>query len=143
MLNIPLNHKTVFLFDHANYFAASCGQTTEFDMPTKAKPTTSSQHTNLQKLNPLNKSLWTSIVESAFEFVRIVYDIFPENKLIRLVVSKRDKLEFPLNQWNETDQGLDHVTYFLNFFKIETSQFIFEFKKANELNGPNHASIAT
>ena len=114
MLNIPLNHKTVFLFDHANYFSANSGQTCEFDMPTKAKP--SPQPPNSQKLNPLNKTLWTSIVESAFEFIRIVYDIFPENKLIRLIVSKRDKLEFALNNWNDTDQGLDHVNYL--FYQI-------------------------
>jgi hypothetical protein len=109
MLNIPLNHKTVFLFDHANFFSNNSGQTREFDMLTKTKPNSNPQMSNMQKLNPLNTTLWTSVLESAFEFIRIVYDIFPENKLIRLIVSKRDKLEFSLNSWNETDQGLDHV----------------------------------
>ena len=102
-----------------NYFSNSCGQTFEFDVPTKSKPTTNPQLANIQKFNPLNKSLWSSIVESAFEFIRIVYDIFPENKLIRIIVSKRDKLEFALNNWNDNDQGLDHVKFF--FINLNTT----------------------
>ena len=123
MLNIPINHKTIFLFDHANYFSNSSGQTREFDMPMKTKPNANPQIANIQKLNPLNTTLWTSVLESAFEFIRIVYDIFPENKLIRLIVSKRDKLESSLNTWLETDQGLDHVSCLIK--KIFFSYFIF------------------
>ena len=116
MLNIPLNHKTIFLFDHANYFSNSCGQTCEFDVANKSKAATNPQLASFQKFNPLNKSLWTSIVESAFEFIRIVYDIFPENKLIRIIVSKRDKVDYALNSWTDTEQGLDHVKCDLSVF---------------------------
>ena len=118
MLNIPLNHKTIFLFDHANCFSNNCGQTFEFDVPNKSKASNQNQAQNIQKLNPLNKTLWSCIVESAFEFSRIVYDIFPENKLIRLIVSKLDQ---SLNNWNENEQGLDHVNFF-NVFIIYTDR---------------------
>ena len=67
------------------------------------------------KLNPLVKSLWTCNVESIIEFSRIVYDLFPLDKLIRLMVTKVD---MPLNSWSENEQGLEHVV-FRPFFKIE------------------------
>lgn len=102
MFNIPINHKTVFLFDHSNYFSTNCGQTFEFDTN---KPKSSS-HQQSHKLEPLNKSLWTCCIEAAFEYSRIVYDLFPENKLIRMVVTK---LDIPLNTWNESEQSLEHI----------------------------------
>lgn len=103
MFNISINHKTVFLFDHSSYFASQCGQTFEFDAN---KPKSSSHQQQTQKLEPLNKSLWTCCIEAAFEYSRIVYDLYPENKLIRMVVTK---LDIPLNSWNETEQGLEYV----------------------------------
>jgi hypothetical protein len=108
MLNIPINHKTVFLFDQSSYFANNCGQTFEFDAN---KPKSSSSHHQQQqsinqRLEPLNKSLWTCCIEAAFEYCRIVYDLFPESKLIRFVATR---FEIPLNSWNETEQGLEYV----------------------------------
>jgi hypothetical protein len=107
MFNVPLNHKTVFLFDHSLFFANSCEQQIEFDVSVKSK-TAQPQPQNVAnfKLNPLNKTLWTCNIESAIEFSRIVYDLFPENKLIQMMVTK---LDTPLNSWNQCDQGLDHV----------------------------------
>jgi hypothetical protein len=105
MLNIPINHKTIFLFDHSNYFSNSSNSRIEFDVANK-KPASSSQQLNAQKLEPLNKTLWTCSIEAAFEYSRIVYDLFPENKLIRMVVTKVD---CALNSWNNSDQGLDNV----------------------------------
>jgi len=109
MFNIPLNHKTVFLFDHCNFFANNCGQTFEFDAINKSKHTQQA-HQNLNKFKPLSKSLWSCNIEATLEYARIVYDLFPENKLIRLVVTK---LETPLNSWTESEQGLDHVKYLI------------------------------
>lgn len=104
MLNIPINHKTVFLFDHSNNFAINCGQTFEFDAN---KPKSSSHQQQIShKLEPLNKSLWTCCIEAAFEYSRIVYDLFPENKLIRMIVTK---LDIPLNSWNESEQSLENL----------------------------------
>jgi hypothetical protein len=105
MYNIPINHKTIFLFDHCNYFSNICGQTYEYDAPPKAKTVPSAQHLNT-KLNPLNKTLWTVNIESALEYSRIVYDLFPEDKLIRMMISKSENT---LNSWNDQEQGLDHV----------------------------------
>ena len=107
MLNIPINHKTIFLFDHSNYFANNSNSLTEFDVASK-KPAAShqSQGTNSQKFEPLNKSLWTCCIEAAFEYARIVYDLFPDSKLIRMVVTKVD---CALNNWNLAEQGLDNV----------------------------------
>lgn len=107
-MNIPINHKTIFLFDHSNYFATYSNTTVEFDVANKNKSSSS----NVQKLEPLNKTLWTSSVESAIEFSRIVYDLFPENKLIRIAISKSD-YAFP-NNWNNGEQGLDSVHFSLN-----------------------------
>lgn len=110
MSNTPLNHKTLFVFDHSSYFLASCGQTFEFDVPPKSKqsanPQAQASNAHL-KLNPLNKSLWSCNVESAIEFARIVYDLFPENKLIRMMTSRLDRT---LNTWNDSEQGLEHVS---------------------------------
>ena len=102
-MNLSLNHKTIFLFDHSNFFASYCGQTFEYDVANKTKQTPAAQQ---KKLEPLKKTLWTCCIEAVFEYARIVYDLFPENKLIRLLISKFD---CPLNSWNENEQGLDHV----------------------------------
>lgn len=104
-----MNHKTIFLFDHSAYFSNSCEQPIEFDAAGKSKTQQPQQSHNAlnSKLNPLYKSLWTCNIESVLEYSRIVYDLFPENKLIRLMVTK---LDTPLNGWNESEQGLDHVT---------------------------------
>lgn len=102
-MNIPINHKTIFLFDHSNYFSSNSNFKVDFDVPNKNKPSAAS---NYQKLEPLDKSLWTCSIEAAFEFSRIVYDLFPESKLIRMVVTKFD---CALNSWNVADQGLDNL----------------------------------
>lgn len=102
-MNIPINHKTIFLFDHSNYFSSSSNCKVDFDVAYKNK---SASNTHMQKLEPLNKSLWTSSLEAAFEYSRIVYDLFPESKLIRTVVTKFD---CALNGWNIADQGLENL----------------------------------
>ncbi|CAF0765077.1 unnamed protein product [Brachionus calyciflorus] len=105
MVNTPLNHKTIILFDHSNFFSNNCGQTYEFDVTSKSKPSSHSQNQS-HKLSPLNKSLWTCAVEAALEFSRIVYDLFPENKLIRMITTKHDNA---INSWHESEQGLEHL----------------------------------
>ena len=105
VINIPLNHKTIFLFDHSVYFAAPCGQTIEYDAATNLKA--GNQAVNFQKFDPIMKTLWTCNVEAALEYSRVIYDIFPEHKLIRLVVSKVDTA---LNGWVDAEQGQEHVS---------------------------------
>ncbi len=103
-MNIPINHKTIFLFDHCAYFASSSNSRIEIENPsTKTKLQPSSQ---TQRIEPLSKTLWTCGIEAAIEYSRIVYDLFADTKLIRMVVTKFD---CALNSWNLADQGLDHL----------------------------------
>jgi hypothetical protein len=104
-MNIPMNHKTIFLLDHCNYFSSYCGETFEFDIINKPKLTAQNQ-TNLNKFPPLQKTIWSCLVESIIEYSRIVYDLFPDNKLLRLLVTKMDN---SLNSWDPNEQGLDHL----------------------------------
>lgn len=70
-------HKTVFVVDHCPYMGESCRQTVEFDMFTKNRAP------GIIPLAPIAKSLWTCAVESAMEYCRIMYDVFPARKLVR------------------------------------------------------------
>lgn len=119
MPTIPINHKTIFVFDHSNHFALSSDQPIEFDVPIKAKSTTSTavavnpSPQPHQKLNPLVKSLWTCNVEATLEYARIVYDLFPQlDKLIRVMITKVD---LPLNSWMDNEQSLEHVRFISSF----------------------------
>ena len=106
MLTIPISHKTIFLFDHSNYFSESCAQAFDFDVSTKQKASAAGPQGSL-KIEPVSKSLWTCSVEASLEYARIVYDLFPDmTKLIRMVVTK---VELPLNGWVEAEQSFDHV----------------------------------
>lgn len=104
MSDIPLNHKTIFLFDYSSHLAVSCNESFIFDVPPKTKNASS---TNAQQLlPPITKTMWTCAIEAAIEYARVVYDLFPRDKLISVAVSKPD-LNAPLNNWNE--QGYDHL----------------------------------
>ena len=52
----------------------------EFDMLVKSKVA------GVIPLAPIMKSLWTCNVEAVLEYVRVVYDLFPRNKLVCLAV---------------------------------------------------------
>lgn len=72
------SHKTVFVVDHCPYMAESCRQHVEFDMLTKNRTQ------GIIPLAPISKSLWTCAVEASVEYCRIMYDIFPFKKLVRV-----------------------------------------------------------
>lgn len=95
----PSNHKTVFLLDHTPYFGISCGTQLEFGY-TKGKP-------GIIPLLPISKSLWTCAVEAAMDYCRIVWDLFPEGKLIRFVIS--DSSGKSLNTWAADQQNIYQV----------------------------------
>ena len=38
LINVPLNHKTILLFDHSVYFGSLSGQTIEIDVGPSGKP---------------------------------------------------------------------------------------------------------
>ncbi|XP_015924548.1 integrator complex subunit 13 isoform X2 [Parasteatoda tepidariorum] len=97
----PVSHKTVFVLDHGPNFMGSCQQNMEFDIFTKTR------QPGITPLAPLSKSLWTCSVEAAIEYCRIVWDIFPTDKLIRFVVS--DGSSLTLNSWSQNQQSLTHL----------------------------------
>lgn len=71
----PANHKTVFVLDHTPYFGISTDCPLEFDF-------LKGRGQNLIPLAPICKSLWTTSVEASLEYCRIVWDLFPDGKLV-------------------------------------------------------------
>ncbi|XP_018561790.1 protein asunder [Anoplophora glabripennis] len=96
----PANHKTVFVLDHTPYFGISCENPIEFEFLKSRAP-------GFIPMNPISKSLWTSSVESAIEYCRIVWDLFPQGKLVRFIAS--DTVAHILNTWSPTQQNLTHI----------------------------------
>lgn len=96
----PSNHKTVFVLDHTPYFGVSCEAPLEFDV-------NKSRGTALIPLAPITKSLWTCSVEAAVEYCRIVWDLFPEGKLIRFIVA--NQTPHSLNTWAQAQQHITQV----------------------------------
>jgi len=78
-MSYPHSHKTVFVLDHCPQFAMPC-DSVEFDMQRTRGP-------GFIPLAPISKRVWTCVVEATLEYCRIVWDIFPEDKCIRYVVS--------------------------------------------------------
>ena len=74
-----MTHKTVFVLDHSPDFLMSCNQSTEYDIIAKGKTP------GIIPAAPIYKTLWTCSVESMMEYIRIVYDIFPANKLVSII----------------------------------------------------------
>lgn len=100
-MTFPASHKTVFVLDHSPYFLTSCQQHIEFDIFTKTR------QPGIIPLAPISKSLWTCSVEAAFEYCRIVWDVFPTNKLIRFIVSGTSGRH--LNSWMQEDQSMTYM----------------------------------
>ncbi|XP_075231571.1 integrator complex subunit 13 asun [Lycorma delicatula] len=108
----PANHKTLFVLDHTPYFGIPCECLIEFDF-------TKSRGPGFIPLAPISKSLWTCSVEAAVEYCRIVWDIFPQGKLIRFVVS--DALAQPLNTWSQQQQNLNFLLNALSLIGVPPS----------------------
>ncbi|XP_039754515.1 protein asunder [Pararge aegeria] len=96
----PTNHKTIFVLDHTPYFGISSDNPIDFDVSKSRGP-------GYVPLPSVCKSLWTCSVEAAVEYCRIVWDLFPEGKLVRFVVS--DSAAHILNTWAIAQQNLTHV----------------------------------
>uniref|UniRef100_A0A8C5HM67 Integrator complex subunit 13 n=1 Tax=Gouania willdenowi TaxID=441366 RepID=A0A8C5HM67_GOUWI len=90
-------HKTVFVVDHCPYMAESSRQQVECDVLTKSRAQ------GVIPLAPVSKSLWTCAVECSMEYCRILYDIYPRDKLINYIVS--DSEFHILNSWMREDQS--------------------------------------
>lgn len=92
-----VSHKTVFVVDHCPYMAESSRQQVECDVLTKSRAQ------GVIPLAPVSKSLWTCAVECSMEYCRILYDIYPKDKLVNYVVSDSE-FHF-LNSWRQEDQS--------------------------------------
>ncbi|XP_030197734.1 integrator complex subunit 13 isoform X1 [Gadus morhua] len=90
-------HKTAFVVDHCPYMAESSRQQVECDVLTKSRAQ------GVIPLAPVSKSLWTCAVECSMEYCRILYDVYPLNKLINYIVS--DSEFHILNTWRQEDQS--------------------------------------
>uniref|UniRef100_A0A3Q3VMM2 Uncharacterized protein n=1 Tax=Mola mola TaxID=94237 RepID=A0A3Q3VMM2_MOLML len=94
-------HKTVFVVDHCPYMAESSRQQVECDVLTKSRAQ------GVIPLAPVSKSLWTCAVECSMEYCRILYDIYPRNKLVNYIVS--DSEFHILNSWRQEDQSIQEL----------------------------------
>uniref|UniRef100_A0A671TRV5 Integrator complex subunit 13 n=1 Tax=Sparus aurata TaxID=8175 RepID=A0A671TRV5_SPAAU len=92
-----VSHKTVFVVDHCPYMAESSRQQVECDVLTKSRAQ------GVIPLAPVSKSLWTCAVECSMEYCRILYDIYPKDKLVNYIVS--DSEFHILNSWRREDQS--------------------------------------
>ncbi|ELU00680.1 hypothetical protein CAPTEDRAFT_125637 [Capitella teleta] len=94
----PHSHKTVLVLDHTAVFSRPSQQMVDFDAVTKSRGI---------PLQPVGKSLWTCNVEACMEFSRIIYDIFPTDRLISLIASNVHEAEC-LTGWKTQEQSLQH-----------------------------------
>lgn len=94
----PVSHKTVFVLDHSSYFAQPCGQPMEYDVIPRTKAP------GFIPAAPVTKPLWTCSVECLFEYMRIVFDIYPTNRLIRVVVGNRC-----MNSWAQKEMNMNQL----------------------------------
>ncbi|CAK6970711.1 integrator complex subunit 13 [Scomber scombrus] len=90
-------HKTVFVVDHCPYMAESSRQQVECDVLTKSRAQ------GVIPLAPVSKSLWTCAVECSMEYCRILYDIYPKDKVVNYIVS--DSEFHILNSWRQEEQS--------------------------------------
>lgn len=95
MFGVP--HKTVFVVDHCPYMSESSRQQVECDVLTKSRAQ------GVIPLAPVSKSLWTCAVECSMEYCRILYDIYPKDKVVNYIVS--DSEFHILNSWRQEDQS--------------------------------------
>ncbi|KAM3587280.1 uncharacterized protein V6R79_000845 [Siganus canaliculatus] len=96
-----VSHKTVFVVDHCPYMAESSRQQVECDILTKSRAQ------GVIPLAPVSKSLWTCAVECSMEYCRILYDIYPKDKLVNYLVS--DSEFHILNSWRREDQSIHEL----------------------------------
>ena len=94
----PVEHKTVFVLDHSPVFAKSSKQSIEYDALSKNRTP------GIIPAAPITKSMWTCNVEALMEYMRVVYDIFPSDRLIRIAVGSQS-----LNNWTLKDQNMTKV----------------------------------
>jgi len=100
----PANHKTTFVVDHTPYFGLASNSYIKMDFtkrPSGGVPPA-----------PIFKSMWTCSIEAVLEYCRIVWDLFPEGKLIRVISS--DIQSCNLNNWSSSQQNVNYMLHNLS-----------------------------
>ena len=95
------NNKTVIILDRHPYFLQSSNHKIDFETFQKNK-------TSISPIPTIFKSLWTCNVEAVLQYIRIVYDLFPFNKLLYLIVN--DQQAISINTSNQKTQNLQHIS---------------------------------
>jgi len=99
----PNTLKTVFVLDHGPLMARPSDMPMELDVFNKSR----SHPGSFIPVPPVSKSLWTCAAEATFEYCRIVWDIYPTGRLIRLMIS--DVKSHPIGSWATNVQSLSNV----------------------------------
>ena len=103
----PISHKTILVIDNSlSFINKSSSQPIEYDVCLKIRGSTPP---GIIPLAPISKSFWTCCVESIQEYVRIVFDIYPQyDKLISLITSN-EKTAKVLSEWDNEHQSLNFI----------------------------------
>ena len=104
-------HKTVFLLDHTFQMREQCGIPLDLDSSSRSTSSRSSQAQAFcpSFIGPTSKSLWTCVVENTLEYSRILWDVFSDQRLIRVLLSNPQSTE-TLNSWDKAHQNLNFVS---------------------------------
>ena len=95
----PHSHKHVIVLDHSPALLKSSKEAIEFDVFRQSRTP------GFIPLAPITKSLWTCNVEAIVEYARVIYDIFPTDKLV--CIERDTKFHvfaafYPTLIWNST-----------------------------------------
>lgn len=101
----PPMKRTVIVLDHSPRFFTLSKQHIDFDSSGKKSKGKSSGTTGGP--SSVFKSFWTCNIEAAVEYCRIVYDIFPTDYLIKVIVSDSDT--HVLNSWSQEQQCIPQL----------------------------------
>lgn len=95
----PANHKTTIVVDHTPYFGLASSSHIKMDFTKRPA--------GAPVPSPVYKSMWTCSIEAVLEYCRIVWDLFPDGKLIRVITS--DLQSRYMNSWLPGNQNINHL----------------------------------
>jgi len=122
---LDLSHKTLFLLDHSFQMREPCGIPIELDNASRPGQGSSSRSQYFANhIPPVTRSLWTSVVENVLEYSRILWDVYGDTRLFRVLLSNPQSTE-TLNEWDRAQQntvyvGHNHATLhiLLNYYSF-------------------------
>lgn len=126
-------HKTVFLLDHTFQMREQCGVPLDLDSTSRSSSSRSTQAFCPSFIAPTSKSLWTCIVENTLEYSRILWDVFSDQRLIRVLLANPQSTE-TLNSWDKSHQNLSFVSIRIkdSFLHLHGSSLFFVVIPADE-----------